>query len=451
MKTIQIRGIHVETENKAPQLKRVLSSGFAMSACVGGIIGLGILRTPGEIAAVFPDPYIYVGLWLLGGLFALMSISVIAELVSVTPRSGGVYVLIKRAFGPYPGFLMGWADWLSFGATLALKVTVLVEYLTLMIPSISQWQTPIAVFITSCFAILQLFGVRLGSNIQQIAAAAMAITVVSLTIALLFANPVPVTQALQQASSPGLSQYGLVAAAIIFTYDGWIGAAYFGGEIHGGGGTVARACVKSVAVILFLYVGLNAALAFSVPLEQLAGHELALAGALDIAFWPGAGTIVIIVAILILLAHQNLNYLQGPRILFALSEDGFGNERATQVGSKGNPVFAVLLTWALGVILLLMGGFEFLLNFNVLLFVFLYVALLFGVVRLRKREPGIERPYRAWGHPYTTWLGIIGWASVTIFMAVSAPETALSVVAMVAISIPVYFSLKRYASGKSNL
>ena len=437
----------METASSKPKLTRVLSNGFAISACVGGIIGLGILRTPGEIAAVFPDPYIYVGLWLFGGLFALMSISVIAELIGVTPRSGGVYVLIKRVFGSYPGFLIGWADWLSFGATLALKVTVLVEYLTLMIPVLGPWQTPIAVLITSSFAVLQLFGVRLGSNIQQIAAAMMAITVISLSIALLFAAPVETVDSLQHASSLGLSDYGLVAAGIIFTYDGWIAASYFGGEIHGGGGNVARACVKSVAFILLLYVGLNAALAFSVPLEQLAGHELALAGALDIAFSPGAGTLVIILAIAILLAHQNLNYLQGPRIIFALSEDGLGTGHATRVGTGGNPVFAVLLTWALTVILVLVGGFEFLLNFNVLLFVFLYVALLYGVVRLRKSEPGIERPYRAWGHPYTTWLGIIGWALVTIFMAVSTPETALGVVAMIAISYPVYFSLKKYRAG----
>ncbi len=110
--------------------------------------------------------------------------------------------------------------------------------------------------------------------------------------------------------------------------------------------------------------------------------------------------------------------------------------------------FAVLLTWALSVILILMGGFEFLLNFNVLLFVFLYVALLFGVVRLRKREPAIERPYRAWSHPYTTWLGITGWALVTVFMAVSAPQSTLSAAAMVAVSIPVYFSLNKCRSGK---
>ena len=434
----------METKIINPPLKRVLSSGFAISACVGGIIGLGILRTPGEIAAVFPDPFMYVGLWLLGGLFALLSISVIAELVGITPRSGGIYALVKHAFGPYPGFLMGWTDWLSFGATIALKATVLVEYLSLLIPALNGWQTPAAVIVTTSFALLQLLGVRLGASIQQIAASGIAMMVVGFSIALLFADPVAAADGQNISSAAGISQYGLVAAGIIFTYDGWVGASYFSGEIKGGGGSVARACVKSVAIILLLFVSLNAALAFSVPLEQLANNELALAGAMDIAFGPGAGTIVIVAAILILLAHQNLNYLQAPRILFALSEDGFGVSRATRVGSRGNPVFSVLMTWVLGVGLILMGGFEFLLNFNVLLFVFIYVALLLGVFRLRRREPQTDRPYRAWGHPYTSWFCIVGWALVSIFMAISAPESALSAVIMIGISIPVYYGLKRY-------
>jgi APA family basic amino acid/polyamine antiporter len=434
----------MESASEPTQFKRVLSSSFAISVCVGGIIGLGILRTPGEIAAVVPDPFMYVLLWLLGGLFALLSISVIAELVAVSPRSGGVYVLIKRAYGPYAGFLIGWADWLSFGASIALKATVLVEYIALLIPSISGFHTSLTVLITSLFALMQLFGVRLGAGIQQVAATAMAIIVVGLSIALLFATSTPGSSEILLPSTPGLSEFGLVAAGIIFTYDGWMGASYFGGEIKGGGGAVARACVKSVAIVLLLYVTLNAVLAFSVPLEQLADQELALATALDIAFAPGTGTVVIIAAILILLAHQNLNYLQAPRILFALSEDGFGTKRAARVGPKGNPIFAVVLSWALAVSLILMGGFEFLLNFNVLLFVFIYVALLLGVVRLRKRDPQTPRPYRAWGHPYSTWFCIVGWSLVTAFMMISAPESALSTMMMVAISWPVYFAMVRY-------
>ena len=430
--------------NDRTQLKRILGSGFAFSACIGGIIGLGILRTPGEITAVFSDPFTYVSLWLLGGIFALMSIGVLAELVGITPRSGGSYVLVRKAYGPYPGFLIGWADWLSYSATLALKVAVLVEYLSLLLPGIAGWKTSVAVVIITIFGTLQLSSVRLGAGIQQVAAMGMGITVVGFSIALVVGGPADVVLEATVPTAIGLSDYGLVAAAIIFTYAGWIGATYFGSEINGGSGVVARACVKSVAIILVLYVALNAALAYSVPLQALAGHELALSAALELVFGSGAATVVIVIAILILLAHLNLNFMQAPRILHALSSDGFGTQLASNIGQGGNPVFAVMLTWMLSVILLLSGGFEFLLNLNVLFFIFIYLALLIGVVILRKREPDLERPFQAWGHPVTTVICILGWAVVSIFMTVSAPESALSAAFMFLISIPIYLALVRY-------
>lgn len=434
----------MKNKNRQSELKRVLGSGFAFSACIGGIIGLGILRTPGEITAVFSDPLVYVGLWVVGGLFALMSIGVVAELIGITPRSGGTYVLVKRAYGPYPGFLIGWTDWMSFSATLALKVAVLVEYITLLMPAITNWQTSLAIVIITLFATLQLFSVRLGAGIQQVAALGMGVTVIGFSIALVVGGPVDVAVESVAQTSVGLSDYGLVAAAIIFTYDGWIGASYFGSEIKGGGGVVARACVKSLAIVLVLYVALNAALAYSVPLQSLAGHELALAGALELVFGHGAATVVIVVAILILLAHQNLNFLQAPRILHALSSDGFGTQRASKLGQGGNPVFAVMLTWMLAVILLLSGGFEFLLKLNVLFFIFIYLALLIGVIILRKTEPEVKRPYMAWGHPFTTIVGILGWAVVSIFMTVSSPDSALGAAFMFLVSVPVYLALIKY-------
>ena len=101
--------------------RRMFSSGFTLAVIVGGIIGLGILRTPGEVAAVVPDPLMFVSLWVLGGLFILLSTVVVAELVGMTPRSGGTYVLVRRAYGPFPGFVIGWVDWLTFVADIALK------------------------------------------------------------------------------------------------------------------------------------------------------------------------------------------------------------------------------------------------------------------------------------------------------------------------------------------
>ena len=78
-----------------------------LAVTVGGAIGLGILRGPGEIAEIIPDPFFYLLLWLAGGLFVLLITAVCAELVGMTLRSGGTHSLTRRAFGPFPGFVIG--------------------------------------------------------------------------------------------------------------------------------------------------------------------------------------------------------------------------------------------------------------------------------------------------------------------------------------------------------
>jgi APA family basic amino acid/polyamine antiporter len=435
----------IEADDQSSGLKRVLGGGFAIAAGVGTIIGLGIMRNPGEIVAVVPNPFYYVLLWLAVGLFALMSTAVVTELVSVTPRSGGYYSLLRRSLGPYYGFLMGWVDWLSFPATIALKSIVLAEYLALLFPELAGWKVPLALGITTVFAGLQLRGVVLASRLQQVAATAMGFIIIGLALALLLAGPADsVATTSGVFSDPGLKDIGLVIAAVVFTYDGWLTPSYFGGEIRGGGKVLAQACIRGVLLVLVLYVFLNTALAVSVPLAALAGHELALSGALDLAWGAGSGTFVIVAAVLFLLAHQNINYMSAPRILYTMAEDGFSTRRAATVGRHGNPMFAVLLTWAATAGLIMAGGFEFLLNLCSLFFVVLYSALLIGVLVLRRREPELDRPHRAWGHPWTTIVCLLGWILIAIIMAAAAPQSALSAALMTAASIPIYLAIQAW-------
>jgi len=189
---------------------------------------------------------------------------------------------------------------------------------------------------------------------------------------------------------------------------------------------------------------INVALVKSAGLSALAGSDLALARALELATLPAAGSFIVIAAILILLSHQNLEYMSGPRILHALAVDGFATKRAQVIGKGGNPVFAIIVTWLLTVGLIWVGGFDFLLLLSVFFYVPIYLALIVGVLILRRREPDGERPYRAWGHPYSTIVCLVGWTIVTLFQAYAERETALYAVAMVAVSWPVY----RYFSRK---
>jgi APA family basic amino acid/polyamine antiporter len=425
----------------------VLSSGFTLAVIIGGTIGLGILRTPGEVAAVVTDPLMFVSLWVLGGLFALLSAIVVAELIGMTPRSGGTYALVRRAFGPFPGFVMGWVDWLSFVADIALKAVVATEFAALLIPATRQWQTPLAIIVSSMFAALQLRSIALSAKIQQIAAAALALIIVGFTVALVFAeSAVSIGTALVPHTANGLGAWSLVVASIIYTYDGWSYPAYFGGEIKGGGGAVARSCIKGVVIIILLYVFLVAALAWKVPLASLAGKELALASALEMVISPLASTIVLVAAIIILLAHQNLLYMSTPRILQALAVDGLAVRRAGEISKGGNPIFAVLVSWGFSGGLILIGGFYFLLHLSIFFFLFIYVVLIVGIIILRSRQPDADRPYRAWGHPWSTYTCLFGWILIALFQVGVEIDTAAYAAVMVAISWPVYRYLVRSRS-----
>jgi len=334
--------------------KRVLSSGFTLAVIVGGIIGLGILRTPGEVAAVVPDPLMFVSLWVLGGLFILLSAGVVAELVGMTPRSGGTYALVRRAYGPFPGFVIGWVDWLTFVADIAFKAVVATEFAALLVPATGQWKIPLAIMVSSVFAALQLRSIALSAKIQQIAAAALALIVVGFTLALVFAESAVSSGAdLVPHAANGLGAWSLVVASIIYTYDGWYYAAYFSGEIKGGGGAVARACIK--------------------------------------------GTVVVIV-------------------------------------------------WGFSVGLIMIGGFEFLLHLSVFFYLFLYVLLIAGVIILRSRQPDADRPYRAWGYPWSTYTCLFGWILIALFQVGVEIETAAYAAIFVALSWPVYRYIVRSRS-----
>jgi APA family basic amino acid/polyamine antiporter len=312
----------------------------------------------------------------------------------------------------------------------------------LLIPATDQWQTPLAILVSSMFAALQLRSVTLGAKIQEIAAAVIALIIVGFTLMLVFAESAVSSSTISVPNvTNGLGAWSLVIAAIIYTYDGWYYAAYFSGEIKGGSGAVARACIKGVVIIILLYVFLVTALVWKVPLASLAGNELALAGALEMVVSPDAAKIVLVAAIVMLLAHQNLLYMSTPRILQALAVDGLAVRRAGKISKGGNPIFAVLLSWGLSVGLIMIGGFKFLLHLSIFFFMFIYVVEIAGVIILRSRQPNAHRPYQAWGHPWSTYTCLLGWLVLALFQAVAEIDTAVYAAIMVAISWPVYRGL----------
>lgn len=430
------------------RLQRLLGKGFSIAAGIGFVIGLGILRTPGEIATTINEPVPYMALWVVCAVFVILSLLVVAELISITPRTGGIYALVAHAYGPYPGFLIGWSDWVANSASMALKAFVLAEYAALLEPRLAPHVKVVAILVSTGFAMLQLRGVRVGATIQQFASAIIGLIVIALAAGLYYGAFV----AGGQADVPDVQvprgnmswvALGTVVAAVVYTYDGWYAPSYFSGEMKSGARAVAIGSLQAAMIVAALYILLNLAIVVSVPLGALIGHELALAGAIEAIYGAGAGTLVIIAAIFILLSHQNLQYMVASRVLYSLSTDGLGTQRATSVNDRGTPAGAVLITWALTVFLIAIGEFLLLLSLVTIFFVAMYVGLVVGVFRLRRQEPDTERPFRAWGFPFTGYICAAGWLAVAIFVAATQWKSTVYGVTLTAVSIPVYLFLRR--------
>jgi APA family basic amino acid/polyamine antiporter len=144
-----------------------------------------------------------------------------------------------------------------------------------------------------------------------------------------------------------------------------------------------------------------------------------------------------------LLAHQNLLYMGAPRVLQEMAVDGLAMKQAAEASEGGNPVFGVFVAWLPSIGLILIGGFDFLLHLTIFFYMFIYVALILGVITLRLKQPDADRPFRAWAHPWTTYLCLIMWLMIGLYDAYAEMEYTAYGVVMIAASWPVYRYLTR--------
>src|SRR5215475_8151009 len=229
------------------RLLQVLGVWFGISAAIGNAIGAGIVRTPGDIAATLPNPYLFLGVWVIGGFYALFGASSLAELGAAIPRSGGQYNYARRALGDYAGFIVGWSDWLSTCGTAAAVAIVVAEYSEHLFPMLAGRVKLLAVAIIVSFGILQWRGIRWGSRAQLLTAAVKTAAFVVLVAACVSVgrtqpgNPSPDGSALILPSGwPLVVGVFLALQAVVYTIDGWDGVIYFGEEVRHPGRDVPR-------------------------------------------------------------------------------------------------------------------------------------------------------------------------------------------------------------------
>jgi APA family basic amino acid/polyamine antiporter len=419
------------------RLLKLLGVAFGIAVSVGGTVGVGILRTPGLVAAQLHEPSLILAFWVIGALYALVGTLCVLELGAALPSAGGWYVYARRAFGDATGFSVGWIDWLAQCSSLAYLAVSIGDFSASLWPSVAGATKAIAAGSLIAFAVIQWLGLRSSAWTQQATSLLKGALLVGLVALCLMHPAAPVAPA---AVHPGLGIAAVIVVlqAIIVTYDGWYTVIYFAEEDVDPGRNLPRGALGGLAVTVVLYLLVNVALLHVLGADGLAASSLPAADAAQLLFGGSGGAIVTALSLASLLSVVNAVLMLATRILFAISRDGLFAAWANDVNAAGTPVPAMVLTTMAACALVLTGTFEQLLAVAAVLLVAVYVSGFVALIVLRRSEPALARPFRTPGHPWTAVVAIVASLAFLAGNISADPRSSAWSLGLLAASYPVY-------------
>ena len=460
----------VDTETRSStrdELPRKLGLLSAIAVLVGTTIGTGIFRSPAGIALKVPQEGWFLFTWILGGFFTLCGALTYVELAGALPRTGGVYVYLREGFGRLPAFLFGWTNLVILRASsLGAISTVFAEYLLRLL---HKEGNPMAVHLIAAAAILlvavfNLIGVRLGALVQNLTTGTKYIALVLLVlIAFIIGGQhdwTPPAAPVAVGTTTSLTMFGLALVSILWVYDGWADLTYVSGEVKRPERNLPLALIIGTLAVILIYVLANLAYLHLLDVGQIANSKLVAADTAKRSIGGIGETLVSIAVMISAFGTLNGSILTGPRIFFAMADDGLFFKKIASVHPRfQTPHVAILLTAIPAMGLVMLQQFEQLADTFVLGIWPFYAIGVAAVYALRRKRKDLSRPYKTLGYPVTPALFIL----VVMFLLgnaladdlryylalwsgiISPPagSGALMVFGIILLGIPVYLIWKR--------
>ena len=446
------------TDVPGAALDRRLGPLDAAAIVVSNVIGGGIFFVPILVAQRVPDARAAMVVWLVGGVLAFAGAMAYAELAALRPRAGGEYVYLREAFGPLAAFLTGWTSFVAgFSGAIAASAVALAEYVGRFVPAAAD-ATPlvvvplpliqlvlsrkslVALAAVAALTFIHIRGLGPGRVVQNILAGAK-VSALVVFVAIGFAvgrGHASQVVAAGQAPSTG---FLLALIPVMFAYSGWNAASYLAEEVRAPGRNVPIALGLGTLVVVAIYLGLNALFLYAMPIAELASVSGTLIDTVaERLLGFAAGSLIAGFTIVSLAASISAMVLAGPRVYFAMARDGLFAASAARVHPRfRTPMVAILAQSGWSAVLVLSGTLSQLVSytgFAIVLFSAVAVASLFV---LRGREPGAERPFRAWGYPWAPALFVAGSAVMVLNEMWRNPWPSTAGLAIIATGIPVYW------------
>lgn len=436
-------------DQKQNELLKILGVGFGIAVTIGGTIGTGILRTPGTIAAELGSPVLIMGVWVAVSVYAYLGVLCAIELGLSVPKAGSWYVYSQRAFGNYVGFLTGITTWLGTVASLGFGAYTISEYIVILFPGLAGLIVTMAVAVLVILTAFHLIGTKAGGNSQEILAFIKAIgLLIFVIVCFVYGKDTSgiVTENRIITLANGSILIGIIAAlqGVFYTFDGWHTAAYFTEENANAQKDMPKAMISGVLSIIVIYLLVNLAILYVLPMEELQGSKLAAADAMAYIFGENSGKIVTTFLLISILGIMNVQVMMTPRTLYSMSRDRLFFKQARKVNNGGSPSFALIITCVLSVILIFIGKETSgrLLDIATFYFVFAYALGFASLLMLRKKEPELERPYKVPFYPMLPWLMLLLSLAFLIGAIWSDRQNSLYAVVILILTYPVFRLIK---------
>lgn len=425
------------------QLQKTLGLSAALSTVVGGVIGSGVFFKPQAIyTATGGAPGLAILSWIVAGLITIAAGLTVAELAAAIPKTGGMMIYIKEIYGEKIGFLAGWVQSVLFlpGIIAALAV-IFADQFTLM-SGMSFLKLPIALFVIVVLTYLNTLGTRSGGIIQNLSTICKVAVLVTLIVLgfLLGEGNNPILSPLVASDVNPVSAFGQVLLAIFFAFDGWINVTALAGEIKDPSKNLPKAIIGGLSIVAAIYLIINISYLWVVPASELAS-SVSPASTVAIKLLGPIGGKVIGVGIMIsVFGACNAYVFAGSRVIFALSQtDHFPMGKwISKVNNNNTPRNALITISALSCIYALSGQFNFLTDLAIFSIWIFIVLCFFGVMKLRKEQPHIERQYKVPLYPFIPILAISSGVFVLVNQIITNTPLAAGSIAIMLIGLPIF-------------
>ena len=445
------------------QLNRAIGLSGATMLVLGSVIGSGIFLTTGIMMAQLPSTSLVLAAWVAGGLLAMSGGFAYAEMGSMYPRSGGLYVFLSEAYGPVWGYLFGWACLLVIltGSVAAVAVGF-AEYFSYFVPSLGTDRVLVSmampwgawtlsagqVVAAACIVVITAInyvGVKSGNMANTVLTATKVAALLAVPLlALVYARVDPVFTPIVPPIDRPLAAFGVAMIAVMWTYEGWYYVAFAAGEIKNAARIVPRALAIGTISLTVIYVVVNLAYMWALSIPEMSGVTRIAERAVSALVGPAGAGLVAATVVISTFGCNVAGVIASSRLCFAMAADRRFHPAAARVHpTYQTPHVALLLTSLWSAVLTLSGGYEALFTYVT------FASVLFGVLggvaifALRAKRPDHPRPYRAFGYPIVPALYVLGSFALVWNTLMERPVESFAGLGLVALGLPFYSYWRR--------